>query len=109
MKKFLLTLFATCVISNPALSLDDKDMEVYKVIYENIQNKQINPVNAVEMSSLTLKSLSKIDKKTSLANDDTRISIYYNGRIYKSYLKPKDESDVAAATSVLVAAHLVQV
>lgn len=98
MKKFILTACGILACARPALSAEEfADTAVYKEVYSRVQNEYINPVNATETAVNVIKGLNKVDKKLRVADDNKRISLYYNGRIVKSFLKPENPEDINAA------------
>lgn len=76
------------------------DTEVFNKVYSLAQDNYIQPLTATEMAVGVLKGLSQVDKKFKIADDNKRVSLYYNGRIIKSFLKPLDPKDTAAAVKL---------
>lgn len=98
MKKCILTACGILALVRPALSAEEfADAATFREAYSRIQNDYINPVNATQTAVNVIKGLNKVDKKLRVADDNKRVSLYYNGRIVKSFLKPENSEDINAA------------
>lgn len=98
MKKFILTACGVLALVHPALGAEEfADAATFSEIYSRIQNDYVKPVNAAKSAVNVIKELNKVDKKLKVADDDKRVSLYYDGRIVKSFLKPENPEDINAA------------
>lgn len=98
MKKLILTSCAVLALCRPAWGEEEfADAAVFNEVYSRIQNEYVRPVSATETAVNVIKGLNNVDKKLRVADDDKRVSLYYNGRIVKSFLKPENPKDVKAA------------
>lgn len=76
------------------------DAEVFAKVYALAQEKYIHPITATQVAVDALKGLNKVDAKLRVADDNKRVSLYYNGRIVKSFLKPEDPKDIPGAVKL---------
>lgn len=76
------------------------DAEVYRTVYENIDNKYIKMLSATEVAVMTVKGLNRVDKNLRVADDETRVTLYYKARVVRSFLKPENANDVESAVKL---------
>lgn len=70
------------------------DREVLREIYTKIPEVYVRPISTETAAVNLLKGIHEVDKQLRIGNDDTRMSLYYKGRLLKSLYKPKDRNDV---------------
>lgn len=93
-------IFSSLLLSSVAFSAfaeESEDAKTYHSVYENVQNKYILPVNAADVAVSVIKGLNKVDPKIKIADDEKRVTMYYNAKVVKSFLKPKDPQDINAS------------
>ena len=62
-------------------------------VYSEIKKNYIKDLNCENLAVAALKGINNIDKNLKLANDNTRISIYYKRKVVKVLRKPEDVND----------------
>ena len=72
------------------------DEEFLQQIYNEIPNQYVEPINIEDVAVAFLKGISAVDKNLKVGDDDTKISLYYQGRLQKAVRKPEDNNDVTA-------------
>ena len=70
------------------------------VALTEIKQNYIEQTSTEDLAIIALKSLNKIDKKVQVANDGTRLTLYYDAKVYKNFNKPK-YNQVAVWTSTV--------
>ena len=89
MKKFLL-IFALFFSISSALADDAAD---WQNVYSQIKTAYINEITIAQLASASLKNISAVDPKLRVADDNTRITLYYQGKVIKVLRKPNDPND----------------
>lgn len=89
MKKFILFLILS-LLYRPAYADDAAD---WQKIYSEIKSVYINEINISQLATAALKGLNSLDSHLRLADDNTRITLYYQGKVVKVLTKPKDNND----------------
>lgn len=98
MRKTVFAFFALLAFASPVHAEEPfADADVYRAVYENIENKYITPLSAVDAAVMAVKALSRIDKNLRVADDETRVTLYYKAKVVRSFLKPENKNDVAGA------------
>lgn len=72
------------------------DGAVLHRIYQTVADEYIEPVAVGDFAPLCLKGLGKMDKKLRIADDGSRVSVYYGTTFVKGVLKPEDKKDIDA-------------
>lgn len=72
------------------------DAASWAEVYRQVSQSSIEDVSVEKLAVAALKGVSKVDKNLRLGNDDTRLTLYYKGRVVKVLRKPEDRSDVLA-------------
>lgn len=72
------------------------DAASWAEIYRQVSKSSIEDVSVEKLAVAALKGVSKADKNLRLADDDTRLTLYYKGRVVKVLRKPEDRSDARA-------------
>lgn len=70
------------------------------VALSEIKQNYIKQTSTEDLAIIALKSLNKIDKKIQVANDGTRITLYYNTKVFKNFNKPA-HNQVSEWTSLI--------
>lgn len=96
-KGLIVLSFLLSTVAFSALAEETEDAQVYRSVYENVQNQYILPVNAADIAVSVIKGLNKVDPKLKIADDTKRVTMYYNAKVIKSFLKPKDPQDINAS------------
>lgn len=89
-RKLILILMLLAVAKQAAAA----DREVLREIYTKIPGVYVRPVSTETAAVNLLKGIHEVDKQLRIGDDDTRMSLYYKGRLLKSLYKPKDRNDV---------------
>lgn len=100
MKKWILFILFLGLSINDVHAEEPSDMEVYQAVYENLQSGYIQEQPATKTAVMVLKSISQADKKLLVADDDSRVTLYYNAKVAKSFLKPENQEDIDAAVKL---------
>ncbi len=72
------------------------DGALLRQIYQTVADEYIEPVSVGDFAPLCLKGLNAMDKKIRVADDNTRVSVYYEGSFVKGVIKPSDKADMDA-------------
>ena len=70
--------------------------EFLQQIYNKIPAQYVESINVEDVAVAFLKGISSVDKNLKVGDDDTKISLYYQGRLQKSVRKPEDRNNVNA-------------
>lgn len=62
-------------------------------IYSQIKSNYINEITIAQLASSALKNISSIDPQLRFADDNTRITLYYKGKVIKVLRKPDDPNN----------------
>ena len=94
------------------------DREVLREIYTKVPDTYVYPLDVETVAVNLLKGIQGVDKQLRIGDDDSRVSLYYKGRLLKSLYKPEDRQninqwvdlsaellDLAAEKSPLAAKH----
>ncbi len=101
MKKIGLLLFFL-TLSITARAEDFPDRLIYRSVFENVQQNYLKKDFDLSLLSLEIiRSLSKVDNGFRTADDGKRITLYYKGKVLRSFLKPENPSDVNAQIKLL--------
>lgn len=92
MKKHILYILIIFMGLNMPNAYAYTDKDVYAKIYHLIEENYIHQVDKEKLMIESLKGLNLADKNIVVADDNKRVSLYYKGKIIKSYLKPQDKS-----------------
>ncbi len=86
---FLLVLFW----AKPICAADEDNLrQIYTLIPEHAFEKITQETVAVSL----LKGISSVDENLRVGNDVDRLSLYYKGKLLKSFYKPRDRQDIEA-------------
>lgn len=72
------------------------DEEFLQQIYNKIPAQYVESINVEDVAVAFLKGISSVDKNLKVGDDDTKVSLYYQGRLQKSVRKPEDRNNVNA-------------
>ncbi len=101
MRKFICAFLVMMSAVFPVRAAEEfADSEVFASVYTYVQDKYIEPLPASEVAVNVIKGLNKVDRRLKIADDNKRVSLYYNGRIIKSFLKPENPKDIHAAVKL---------
>ncbi len=92
MKKYISYLLGLTLGLNTSQALAYTDADVYRQVYKLINENYIKKADNQKLMIESLKALNTIDKNLTVADDSKRVSLYYKGKIIKSYLKPKAQN-----------------
>ncbi len=79
-----------------AFSAQAGDGALLRQIYQTVADEYIEPVSVGDFAPLCLKGLNTMDKKLRVADDNSRISVYYGTKFVKGIIKPDDKKDMDA-------------
>lgn len=91
MRKRLILIMMLLAITGQASAAD---REVLREIYTKIPEVYVRPVSTETTAVNLLKGIHEVDKQLRIGDDDTRMSLYYKGRLLKSLYKPKNRNDI---------------
>lgn len=101
MRNFICAFLVTMSAAFPLRAAEEfADSETFAKVYSLLQENYIQPLTASEIAVDVIKGLNKVDRRLKVADDNNRVSLYYNGRIIKSFLKPENPKDVKAAVKL---------
>lgn len=89
MKKFLL-IFTLFFSFSSAFANEAND---WQNIYSQIKTAYINEITIAQLATASLKNISAVDSKLRIADDNTRITLYYQGKVIKVLRKPDNPND----------------
>lgn len=89
--KFLLILIVGLFWGRPLYGAEE---ESWKILLEQIPQNYIQQISTEEVAIRILKSFDVLDKNLRVANDNNKISLYYNGKLQKSLYKPQDINNI---------------
>lgn len=64
--------------------------ETAAMVYDAVLNQYVESSDMAKLSGEALKGLSQIDRSYQIADDNERVSIYYKGRMLRSFFKPTE-------------------
>lgn len=101
-KKYLGMISLGMLLPSVVQAQEYTDAEVYQTSLQLVQDKYIEyqASDTEEMVINGLKALHKVDKNLSVANEGKRVTLYYKGKVIRSYLKPKEQADVKAWSKI---------
>lgn len=65
-------------------------------VYAQIKENYLGEVKISTLATTALKGINEVDKHLHLADDDSRLTLYYKGKVVKVARKPQDMEDVNA-------------
>lgn len=83
----IIGLFFVC----PLFGAEEKS---WQILLEQIPANYVQQISTEEVAIRILKSFDALDKKLRVANDNNKISIYYDAKLQKSLHKPQDPNNV---------------
>lgn len=92
-KKLVCLTLLLNLLSSPAVA---DDTSALSRIYMTVQDEYVLPVEINAIAVPALKALNKLDSRIRIADDDSRLSVYVNGRLLKTLRKPDNTKDVSA-------------
>jgi len=72
------------------------DEETLRQIYTLIPENSLKAVSVEDVAVPLLKGINSVDKNLTVGNDGGRLSLYYKGKVLKSFYKPRQKEDVNA-------------
>ncbi len=75
-------------------------------IYKQVSDSYVYYVSIEDLAVAGMKGIKEVDNKLTVADDASRITLYYNGRVVKVLRKPENENDAGAwgkVTSEIIA------
>lgn len=87
MQKVFIIGFLLSIMSASPVRADD---EAIGKVLEALENQYVEPVDMSRMVTVALKGLNEIDRNLMVADDNNRVSVYYKGRLLRSFGKPVD-------------------
>lgn len=97
MKKSFLAFFSMMSVVSPLWAAEQfDDADVFRNVFESLNEKYIEEVSLGDFIPEMLKGLHKADKNLRVGNDGKRVTLYYKAKPYRSFLKPEDSRDVSA-------------
>lgn len=102
MKKSLLFFLMLNLFALPLRAEEFSDTETYRAVYEKLQTGYIKPQSASDSALMVLKALPAVDRKLRVADDEKRVSLYYDARVVRSFLKPENPEDVNASLKLTI-------
>lgn len=72
-----------------AFSANAANTELLENVYKTFEVEYIEPNTVPQLAIQTLKAINGVDKNLKVANDKDKLSIYYNTKTTKSFLKPQ--------------------
>ena len=93
MKKSLLFFLMLNLFALPLRAEEFSDTETYRAVYEKLQTGYIKPQSASDSALMVLKALPAVDRKLRVADDEKRVSLYYDARVVRSFLKPENPEE----------------
>ena len=102
MKKSLLFFLMLNLFALPLRAEEFSDTETYRSVYEKLQTGYIKPQSASDSALMVLKALPAVDRKLRVADDEKRVSLYYDARVVRSFLKPENPEDVNASLKLTI-------
>lgn len=91
MRKKLILMLLALVAAGEARAAD---RDVLREIYTRIPEVYVRPISTETAAVNLLKGIPEVDKQLRIGDDDTRMSLYYKGRLLKSLYKPQNKNDV---------------
>lgn len=70
-----------------------EDAKFYADVYSMVKDEYIGEVDIKKLAEDGVNGLAKINDKIKIANGDKSISLYYNGKMIKTIVKPKDKNN----------------
>ena len=65
----------------------------WAVVYSQIKDNYLGEIKISTLATAALKGINEVDKYLHLADDDTRLTLYYKGKVVKVARKPQDWED----------------
>ena len=69
------------------------DKEVWRQVYRLFETNYIDEINISDIFNPSIKALEKIDKNVRIAAEEKTVTLYYQGRLNRTYTRPFDEKD----------------
>jgi len=66
--------------------------ETLSVAFQEIERNYVEKVSLEQLSVIALKSLKKMDKNIQVADGASRITLYYNTKVFKNFNKPENNN-----------------
>lgn len=79
-----------------ARSVVAADKETLREVYTLLPEYSLNPLTVEDVVVPLLKGITSVDKNLVVGNDGKRVSLYYKGKLLKSFYKPQKNDDVEA-------------
>lgn len=70
-----------------------EDENEWEKLYENVINSYVYDVSAEDLAIAGMKGIKELDDKLTLADDASRITLYYRGKVVKVLRKPENVND----------------
>lgn len=91
MRRFCLTLSLVLLLLALPKTVRASDLEVVQAALQAVQDDFLEKVGLGDYSVWALGSLGDYDPKLRVVDDESRVSIYYDSKLYRSFSKPSDQ------------------
>lgn len=83
-----------------------EDISPWAKLYRQVEESYVSDVTIEQLAVAALKGLKQADRNLNVGDDNTRMTLYYRGRVVKVESKPKDDSAAmwGALTDNMIAA-----
>ena len=96
---FKLILFLGLIIS--AGSLEAREENAWRILLTKVPEQSLVSIGVEQNAIWLAKSIKALDKKLTIADDNSRITLYYNGKVIKSWHKPQNINDIESWTYLI--------
>ena len=91
MRRFCLTLSLVLLLLALPKTVRASDLEVVQAALQAVQDDFLEKVGLGDYSVWALGSLGDYDPKLRVVDDESRVSIYYDSKLYRSFSKPSGQ------------------